>query len=186
MESEQRRNLIIVSVLGVVAVIFVFRAIFGGGSESTGAGGAGTDAPGGPVGQPQSVLIDASAVDIKSLIQKIERKVFDYSRDRQPRDPMRPLVGLVKDQSLPSDPLEGRGMGDTEPDADCRGLIFQAGRMVVTGILWSEANPLAVVNGEIISKGYEFPSGITVEAIERSRVILRACDTLIPRELKES
>ena len=64
----------------------------------------------------------------------------------------------------------------------------------ITGILWDKYDPMAVVtfpmNGEltseVISRGFEFPnSGIVVNDIDQTRVVLDANGTLVSLQLEE-
>jgi type II secretory pathway component PulC len=51
------------------------------------------------------------------------------------------------------------------------------------GIAWSEEAPLAYLNGKLYAKG-ESVSGLTIEAIERDRVLLRSASGRISLKLK--
>jgi hypothetical protein len=56
---------------------------------------------------------------------------------------------------------------------------------VVSGIVWDERRPLAVVDNEVVYAGYAYADGTTVESIERDRVIFKVGDSLIQNPLKE-
>ena len=57
--------------------------------------------------------------------------------------------------------------------------------MAVTGIIWDDYNPVAIIDDEVVGTGYKFPTGVSVEKIEPDRVIMRVNDSLVPVELKE-
>ena len=58
--------------------------------------------------------------------------------------------------------------------------------MRITGIIWDDVYPVAVVNDEIVVNGYVFSdTGIRVAAIEPTRIILQINETEFPIELEE-
>jgi hypothetical protein len=56
---------------------------------------------------------------------------------------------------------------------------------VVSGIVWDERHSLAVVDNEVVYPGYVYADGVTVESIERDRVVFKVGDSLIQNPLKE-
>ena len=102
---------------------------------------------------------------------------FVYDNVALPRNPMHPLVG----SSLPR---EMQQQGGAEP-SNTQVVVSIARNMHVTGIVWDENDPIAVVEDEVVHRGYEFPTGVVVEDIEPTRVVLRAGESQIPIDLEE-
>jgi hypothetical protein len=125
-------------------------------------------------------------VDLDELAAGIQQVAFIYEDERSARDPMRPLVGASAAM-----PTTGKGGSQAPPP----GQAERAARLMrVTGIVWDDAHPLAVVTDRInnqrsdrvIWPGYVYhPLGIVVDTIEPDRVILRVNQSLIPIELEE-
>lgn len=133
-----------------------------------------------PAASPaQGSVFTSSNVDLDTLLARVQEVEFDYESERLPRNPMRPLVGPMAPTKL----SQGQ-----EADQDSV-TSFEAERiasnMKVTGILFDEHNPMAVINGEVVSPGHHFPEGVVVDQIEEGRVTLRVQDALIPIELEE-
>ena len=114
-------------------------------------------------------------VNIDELLANIKEVDFDYERERLPRDPMAPLVG-----TLTAKQGEGKEERPSAPPT-----AVQVMNKVVSGILWDERHPLAVVDNEVVHPGYVYADGVTVESIERDRVIFKVGDSLIQNPLKE-
>lgn len=182
MEPEQRKQIIILAVL-VVAAVGVIAYQFSGGSTPATTGAVSTGDEGEAGSEPKSVIADASKVDLNSLMQNIKEVDFDYGEEHVSRNPMRPLVGITS-MSMELAAATPGGEAVNEQTDDAR-KIFMASRMRVSGIVYSELSPMAVVDGEVVPEGYRFPTGIVVQTIEPNRVVLRAGDTLVPRELRE-
>jgi hypothetical protein len=125
--------------------------------------------PGTPSAPSAPVRIQMADVDIPALLREVKVVNFDYEAERIDRNPMSPLVGYLRP-----------GMAETP--AETPRTLF---RKNVTGIIWDEYNPMAVVDNEVVSVGYTYPSGVQVYAIEATRVIFRINDSLIPVEMKE-
>ena len=117
--------------------------------------------------------------DLDELLARVKEVDFEYDAVAIQRNPMRPLVGAATPRMVTA--MTGRP-GDP-PNA--QGLALLAGRMSVTGIVWDADDPIAVVDNEVVHRGYEFATGVVVEDIEPSRVVLRAGDSLVPIDLKE-
>lgn len=132
------------------------------------------------IGAPVESVFNESSVDLEGLVENIKVVKFDYSRQRDSRNPTLPLVGdhmAFRGQTA--------GLGSVPGTDD---LLYEASRKKVTGIIWDELNPLAVIDDEVVAIGHEFDSPITVKSIERGRVILAIAglDLDIVRELKEN
>jgi len=113
-------------------------------------------------------------VNIDELLQGVEEVTFNYETMRIERDPLAALVG---------GPLKQDAAGDG-------GVLTATGPMEVlrkkiTGIIYDDYDPVAVVDDEVIHIGHQYPNGVKVHAIERDKVIFQLGDALIPVEMKE-
>lgn len=113
-------------------------------------------------------------VDLDSLLQNINVVTFVYDNEKINRNPMTPLVGRIL---APSDPNSRDTVGPPNP-----GIIRSKS---VSGIIYNEFNPVAIVDDEVITEGYQYPDGVVVTRIEPKRVWFQWRDTLIPVDLKE-
>jgi len=142
-------------------------------------GGAAAPAAGGTV-QAQFREVD---IDVEALVEQAREVEFNYEQSQLPRDPMKPLVGPDSFQDV------AVGPGDEAPTPRLGEARAAAMRKAVTGIVWDETNPIAVIvsgnEQDVVSEGYEFPLGIVVERIEPDRVVLRVENSLIPITLEE-
>jgi hypothetical protein len=118
-------------------------------------------------------------VDLDQLLQEIKVVDFDYAKEHTDRDPTLPLVGDSMLLRARTARLGG------EQDAD--DLLMAAARKTVTGIMWDPEHPLAVIDNEVVSVGFEFMDTIIVKAIERDHVVLGLAgqEQDVVRELKE-
>ncbi len=171
--NRDQRNIIILAVLlvGVVGALFYSfnSASPPAGTPAPGAAGASATAAGSMV---ESVFEDTD-VDIEELFKKIEDVEFDYSLVREARNPMVPLVGRTQTILNDEDVVGGVG-GPTPEDEE---VIYRAYQKTLTGVVWDESDPLAVMNDGlediVVYQGYEFPNeGIVVSAIAKDHVVL--------------
>jgi hypothetical protein len=205
---NQKRNAVILGVLGVVLAFFLYRALFGeteqqrmfrenaaksaqqqatGDTAPAAAPSGAPVAPAGAAPAPRSQFQKAQ-VDVDQLIAGIREVEFSYDTERMPTNPMTPLVGPMAPRRLAS--------GQTGGEAPTSGLSTQSAlrSFRVTGILWDQYDPLAVMTypahgqlaNEVVTRGYTFPEfGFVVQNIEVDRVILNVNDTLVPIQLEE-
>ncbi|GMU93225.1 MAG: hypothetical protein AMXMBFR4_22830 [Candidatus Hydrogenedentota bacterium] len=202
MNPNQKRNAIILGVLGLILAFFVYRAIFGEteqqrmvrenaarNAQQQAAGDAAAQAPGAPAAPAARSQFQKAAVDVDQLIAGIREVEFSYDTERMPTNPMSPLVGPMAPRRLAS------GQPGDEPAATS-GLSTQSAlrNFRVTGILWDQYDPLAVMTypaqgqmaNEVVARGYTFPEfGFVVQNIEVDRVILNVNNTLVPIQLEE-
>jgi hypothetical protein len=116
-------------------------------------------------------------IDVDKLLEEIEVVPFNYLLNHIDRDPMRPLAG-IRDPRIIIDPKEGIVAG---PWMNAK----------VTGIIWDEHNPIAVIRDDVedtsedrvVYVGYKYADGVTVNAIEPTKVIFKVGDALYPIEL---
>jgi hypothetical protein len=119
-------------------------------------------------------------VEIEDLLAGVQRENFMYDDVRIQRNPMQPLVGSAA-------PVNFKMSDSKGSDEMLSERITQAIRnMKITGIIWDEVYPVAVVNDEIVYNGYVFQdTGIRVASIESTRIILQFDETEFPVELEE-
>lgn len=195
---SKRNQIIVLAALGIVAVAVVMFQILRpvpappatptagktAAAAKTGApAGAGNTTPAaktasgseGKEPAPGAMQIKKADVNIDELLAGIKEVDFDYEQNRLPRDPMAALVGTLTRK-------EGEG-AEKAPLAPATAV--QVMNKVVSGIVWDERRPLAVVDNEVVYAGYVYADGTTVESIERDRVIFKVGDSLIQNPLKE-
>lgn len=130
---------------------------------------------------PIQSVFDENSVDINALFANIREVSFRYEDVRTQRDPMLPVSGDVVDVYGPG------GTGNTQGEEQ---VLYVAQRLQVTGILWDESSPLAVINDgnvdNIVEVGFtyeEHGDRLRVKAIGRDYVIVEV--TLSDGELIE-
>ena len=174
MNQENRRQIIILVVVLLLlgaAVTYSMSAGPGGGSPNPAlakAGGSAAGTEGSGIATFESVFQDVE-VDIEQLIQNIEPFEFIYNDVRIARNPAAPVV--QNDEIDPSTwPKTDVAIGDDS-------IIFFAEQKEVTGIIWDETSPLAVIDGEVVGEGHEFAltgsdKTIVVKTIAEDFVVL--------------
>ncbi|NUM52176.1 MAG: hypothetical protein HUU46_00900 [Candidatus Hydrogenedentes bacterium] len=211
MNPKQKRNAIILGVLGLALVFVLYRSIFGeteqqriyrenmaksaaaqptGDSSATGAPIPAT-APGAATPAVKSQFQKA-AVDVDQLIDSIQEVAFDYDTDRMQVNPMTPLVGPSAHVALGASATSGETPGVTAGLASDSQSVLRTFR--VTGILYDKRDPMAVVSypmkgqltSEVVTRGFEFADmNIKVIDVEQERVILDANGTQVSLQLEE-
>jgi len=111
-------------------------------------------------------------VNIDELLANIQQVNFNYQRERIDRNPMEPLI-----TRLGGEEEEAQQQGPAGP--------WRVLRKNVTGIIWDEYSPVAVVDNEVVGVGHTYPDGVEVYAIEPERVIFKVGDSLLPVKMKE-
>jgi hypothetical protein len=115
--------------------------------------------------------------DIPSLLQNIKDVDFEYSLERVDRDPMSPLIGL-QSESATTD--------QTQPQIGADQRLIQTARLkAVSGIVWDDQSPFAVIDDEVVTEGYAYPEGILLDEIHPDHVVFRVNDARVEVELKE-
>lgn len=115
-----------------------------------------------------SSVFQDTDVNINELIQNIREVEFKYEDAREARNPMSPLVGGTR-FTPGSAASYGREAGDGAVDEN---LVYEANRKDVTGIIWDDTRPLAVIDDEIVGVGYVFDERILVKEIAELYVVL--------------
>lgn len=189
--NPQNRQKIIATALGVVLLIvlvwqlgpvFMAPAPPPAPAAATGAAPTPAAAKAAPAAKAAAVT-PTDGLDLDSLYANVQQVNFNYNEERLQaamRDPMAPLV---------FNQLEGAAAGeDGESGVPMVGKaeqIFLARQMVISGIIYNESAPYAIVDNEVVMPGYTFPTGIVVESISEDSVILRVDDTPIELKLGE-
>ncbi len=187
-QKKSNKQYIILGVLGLVLAVVLYTQLFGGSSPATpieavqtGVAGAVTNAANIPPAASARVesVFQKVDVDLDQLLQEIKVVDFDYAKEHSDRDPTLPLAG---DSML----LRAR-TARLSASQDADDLMLAAARKMVTGIMWDPSHPLAVIDNEVVSVGFEFMDTIVVKAIERDHVVLGLAgqDLEVVRELKE-
>lgn len=182
MNQENKKQVIIAAVLGVVLVcVLIYQFLIAGGPAApTQTASAPPAAASGAAPTPSAAPAAAPArlrkvdVDLDKLIRNIEPVTFIYNNERITRNPMTPLVGRVFSASATD-----------QPARTSIGIDFSIRQKKVTGIIYNEYNPVAVVDDELVTEGHQYPDGVIVFRIEPKRVWFEWRDSQIPVELKE-
>ncbi|MBI5091450.1 MAG: hypothetical protein HZB26_03300 [Candidatus Hydrogenedentes bacterium] len=123
----------------------------------------------------------SDTVNIDELLASVKEVDFDYEKNKPPRDPLAPLIGASTKRTAA---IPGAEPGKQEKGPDPV-LVQAAKAMKVTGIVFDEKTPVAVVDNTVVGPGYAFPNGVTVDSITRSQVVLKVQNQTFPIELKE-
>lgn len=116
-------------------------------------------------------------VDIDALSQSIQEVEFEYNIERLSRDPMSPLIGLKTAESTSE---------SSQPQIGLDQRLIQTARLKsVSGIVWDDLSPFAVIDNEVVTTGYAYPEGIIVDEIHPDHVVFRVNDARVEVELKE-
>lgn len=168
MNPENRRQIIILSVVGLFLAAALYYALFMGGSSAPL-----SDAAQAAQGTAETIEFIEADVNIDELIKNLTEVSFNYAEKAEARNPMTPLVGIAT--RPPTDSLD-------DPNAPNRprrrlsgeNLIYEANRMDVTAIIWDETSPIAVVDDNVVRVGADFETrgGIVVKEITNEGVVL--------------
>lgn len=182
--NSDKKKVVFLIVLGVICVAVLWWQLRPSGQEgrmpeqaahSPQQTAQGPAAPGAPaaLARPAQAAAKGPKVDLDALLASVKEVDFFYTKDLpENKNPMRPLVGKVGPR------VADAAGGDEDKPADLR-------NMVVTGILYDKNNPMAILNDQVVYRGFAFDATVVVEDIEPSRVLLRANDALYSIELEE-
>jgi hypothetical protein len=185
MNEQNKKKAIVLGVLGIALVVVLYLQFTGETAPVASGTKTAMNQPGIAVGTgnaavPQvSSVFQRSDVDIDQLIQSVSEVEFDYASEHVSRNPTLPLVGGVS--------FFRARMAEGETVLEADDLLYAANRKELTGIIWNDARPLAVVDNEVVHVGYRFIEPIEVKAIEQGRIVLAidGQDVEIVKELKE-
>lgn len=188
MDDQKKKQIIMVAVLGAVlaGVLFYQLVLAGPPTPGTVPGGDGktetaantststtaASSRSASRGGSSVNLLETTEIDIEELTQSVEVQPIDYSAVRIGRNPMAPLVGGVNEQQL-------------IPEGEDKKIVVTKRQREVTGIIWDEVNPLAIIDNMVVPEGYVFEDGVVVQVIEPTRVLLKVGEQLLPLEMKE-
>lgn len=174
MNPENRNQVIIFVVLMIVLAVVLYMFVLNPSGGSSGTSGAPTAAGAGEAEQAyqniQSAFVE-DAVDVDSLLAKIEDVRFDYSQAHENRNPMKPLVGT--NPELASESV--LGLGTEEGDFTDDQLLFYANALSFTGVVFDQTVPLAIIDNQLTYEGFEFndvAGRISVKQINEDNVVL--------------
>lgn len=177
MNGQNRKQIIIAVVLVVVLIIVVVYQVFiAGGAPPAPPAVQKTAAPKTSSARPpapQPIMMETVDIDPEALLRDVEVVPFDYDLHRIDRNPMTPLIGQV---SGPRAPVYTQ-------DATAR--PFEVLQKKISGIIWDEREPMAVVDNEVVVPGHVYPDGVLVHSIEPNRVVFKVGDSYYPVPIKE-
>lgn len=177
MNGDNKKQIIMLALLGV-ALVGVFIKQFAM-SPSTNAAVSGGQANQAASSTKTASVFEEIDMDIEDLVQKISEVKFNYHDNHEGRNPSMPLVGKHFIQLAKAD--------NASPETLQENLLYYANQMQVTGIIWDNDKPMAVVDEEIVHIGFRFEEPISVKAITPDHVVLTLVgeEIDIVRELKE-
>lgn len=187
MNEEKRKQLIalvaLLLVLGGAIWFFVFKKDPEGPAIQARATDTGQETLSGQAATGVSSRIESvfqeAPLDLQELIQNIKEVEFNY---RDAHDSRNPTAALVGDPMI----FRARRIPGTE-DELAENLLYEANRKNLTGIIWDDVTPMAVIDNAVVYVGYEFEEPIIVKTIERDYVVLAITgeDLEVVRQLKE-
>ncbi len=169
-DKPNKKQFIILGILGVVLVGVLGSQLLGGKkptaqAKQTGAKTSSKSTAKQAAGEEKVASVFQKVdVNLDQLVQEIKVVEFQYDIERDDRDPTLPLVG----DSMLLRARTAMVAGEAAPED----LMFAAEKKKVTGIIWDEGHPLAVIDNEVVAVGFTFEEPIFVKAIERDRVVL--------------
>ncbi|MGI6137770.1 MAG: hypothetical protein ACOYI9_01925 [Candidatus Hydrogenedentales bacterium] len=195
MNEQNKKQIIMAAVLGVVLVgVLVYQVMFSGPpdtgrssdkdstqsakekTKSTAAARRASAKAGAAPFPGSGKALELS--DIQAMIASVEVKPLDYMKEHIARNPMSPLVGVLR--------RSGQSEASEEPtEAMSQIRIDTTAAREVSGIIWDSQYPLAIVDDMVVHVGFVFPNGAQVEKIEPTRVFFKVGNTIIPVEMKE-
>lgn len=191
--SKQQKQVAILVVLVVAVPLLLWWRMSAtdpgteGVEDAAGMDGTGAPLAAGPAdGTSVESRLKETEVDVDELFAKIKKVEFAYADHIEGmRNPMAPLVGPGSGSSRVRPVPGGEGSAADKPLSP--DLIEAIGLLNLTGIMWSEEYPMAVVDDVVVTPGEELPNraGIIVDSIESDRIIVRIGNTLFPLALKE-
>lgn len=177
--SKQQKQILILVVMGIVLIgVLTYQMSSSktpAASAKAGKSKAGQSAKntsGAAEDATEASALKRTDIDIDVLLANIQEVDFEYDAEEIPRDPMRPLIGtlLTTEQE---DPVIPPASVDRIRDKN------------VSGIVWNEHAPVAIVDNEIVVPGFVYPDGTEVESIGPDRVVFKVAESLIQVQLKE-
>jgi len=185
MDDQKKKQIIVAGALGAVLLgVLVYQLVLAGdppppsaNAEKTASGGK-TPAPAKTAAKPKKGeevnLLQATEINIEELMKSVEVQPIDYSAVKIARNPMSPLVGVIVVEGEVEIPI---GEGENQRK--------HVRPKEVTGIIWDDVSPVAIIDNMVVNEGYIFADGVEVQSIEPTRVLLKSGDSIVPLEMKE-
>ena len=183
MNQENKKQIILAGILGtVLVVVLVYQVFIAGGAgtpPNVANNSAGTPAQsssgstaslGGGVSVTPERLKQVD-VDLDVLLKNIEVVTFDYAKKAISRNPLTPLVGRIRT------PVEELALSPASR--------HEVAQKSVTGIIYNDYKPIAVIDDEVVTEGHQYAGGVILTRIEPKRVWFKWGDAEIPVDLKE-
>jgi len=152
MDPEQKKKAIILGVLVLAMPVLLWWFVFRTSPEEAAFNKAQAESLNVPGAPPIQSVFDQNPVDLNGLFASIQEVSFRYANEQIPRDPMLPVSGAQINL--------GRTPGGL--DADDEPVVYVAQRLEVTGIIWDEDEPVAVINDgsvdNIVDIGFTYPN----------------------------
>lgn len=176
MTSEQKKHIMLVVLVIIAIAVVVYQLVLAGGPATT----TSTQRPERQTARTTAqrtpdvptVTFQEVDVDIDELLEGIQVVTFDYSLERRSRNPLTPLVGAAT--------MMAEEMTQT-PQARMVDVL----RMELSGIVWDEYDPFAVVDDMVVHVGYTFPDDIQVYAINPTNVVFLVGDALVRIDMED-
>ena len=169
MDAEQKKKAIILGVLVLALPVLLWWFVFRTSPDEAAfnqAQAANQNIPGTP---PIQSVFAQNPVDINELFASIQEVSFSYANEQIARDPMIAVSGA---QIGIQGPDSGLSMAD-EP------VVYVAQRLEVTGIIWDEDDPIAVINDgsvdNIVEVGFIYPNfneRLRIKSIGKDHVVV--------------
>ncbi len=172
MNPQQKKVIVLVLILVVVPIVLWWR-LSGGPAPDTAPLTENNAGENGSTSAAEGVKSQFEEdIEIEDLLRQVQEVEFNYAMvSEDARNPMTPRVGR---------PWEALGTDGNNV------IIERAPRRVdVTAIIWTENNPQAVVDDEVVAAGSELPSGMVIEAINPDHVVIKDGDLSFPVYMKE-
>jgi len=184
MDEQKKKQLIVAGALGAVLIgVLVYQLVLAGNPPPAPGGGEKTatgekkPAPAKTAAKPKKGeevnLLEATEIDIEELMKSVEVQPIDYSAVKIARNPMSPLVGIPV---LPPENTDAPVAANAPKPVP---------KKEVTGIIWDDVSPVAIIDNMVVNEGYIFADGVVVQSIEPTRVLLKNGDSIVPLEMKE-
>ena len=208
--NKKQRDILILSVVGLVlvtVVLYQFRSSSSSSTPTTSAKTAQTSKkdpaakkdPKAPKDSPTSAKSTAPAKPKKGGPTTVEVDTTDDAETiKRTTVNIDELISSIKEvdfeynrDEIPRDPLRpligtlAVINSDTPDGAVPVASEARVRNKAVTGIVWNPLAPFAIVDNEVVVPGFVYPDGTEVESIAPSHVVFKVADSLIQVQLKE-
>lgn len=183
MNQENKKQIIIAGVLGAVLLgVLGYQLFIAGGSTPSASGSGGAKEPRQSAAERRAAEakgggLAALEIDIEELTRSVEVQPINYAQAKIARNPMAPLVGIFSSD-----------VEIVDTGADDNGTptpVVTRRPRLITGIIWDNTRPVAIIDNMVVHEGYVFADGAVVHEIEPTRVLLKEGDRISPVEMKE-